>query len=281
MSKNSNLNGVSSHPLSSAQCPAEAGEMEMPPVDIIKTIQLIVDVANKKKEPTAAAKEFFDPYVPFAKVFIRDKAKKLIEERMSSLELNELFDHDFSEKIVSIAEKTRHSVRAYMKQEITREKLITDIGDSEIRDVTLQILSALGIHERLDAENMEELLKLAPATIAFTASMAAYQELKKALDDLAVAREQRIQIEKACQESVSMIRQYREEMNRIVSDYLTVRLETFTSGFDAMDQALIDGDVDGYIKGNVEIQEILGYKVQFASQDEFDALMDSDDAFKL
>ena len=43
----------------------------------------------------------------------------------------------------------------------------------------------------------------------------------------------------------------------------------------------MDGDIDGYIKGNTEIQSILGYDVQFTSQDEFDALMDSDDAFKL
>lgn len=124
-------------------------------------------------------------------------------------------------------------------------------------------------------------MKLAPAVVAFTASIAAYKELRKAMDDLAVAKERRMQIEAACQESISMIRYYRAEMERIVSSYLTERLETFESGFEAMDRAMLDGDVDGYIKGNTEIQSILGYDVQFSSQDEFDALMDSDDAFKL
>ena len=82
-------------------------------------------------------------------------------------------------------------------------------------------------------------------------------------------------------ESVAMIRQYREEMERMVSMYLTEHLETFESGFAAMDQAIMDGDVDGYIKGNAEIQKILGYDTQFTNQQEFDDLMDSDIAFKL
>jgi hypothetical protein len=117
--------------------------------------------------------------------------------------------------------------------------------------------------------------------MAYTASMAAYKELRKAQEQYEEAQEVRILIEKACAESVAMIRQYREEMERVVSKYLTEHLETFESGFAAMDQAIMDGDVDGYIKGNVEIQKILGYHTQFTNQQEFDDLMDSDIAFKL
>ena len=111
--------------------------------------------------------------------------------------------------------------------------------------------------------------------------MAAYKELRKAQKKYEEAQEERILIEKACAESVAMIRQYREEMEQVVSKYLTEHLETFESGFAAMDQAIMDGDVDGYIKGNVEIQKILGYDTQFTNQQEFDDLMDSDIAFKL
>ena len=48
-----------------------------------------------------------------------------------------------------------------------------------------------------------------------------------------------------------------------------------------MNQAIMDGDVDVYIKGNAEIQRILWFDTQFTNQQEFDDLMDSDIAFKL
>ena len=142
-------------------------------------------------------------------------------------------------------------------------------------------MAALKINEKLGVNSVEEIFKLSYPVMAYTASMAAYKELRKAQEEYAQAQDRRLQIEKVCAESVAMIRQYREEMERVVSKYLTEHLETFASGFAAMDQAIMDGDVDGYIKGNVEIQKILGYDTQFTNQQEFDDLMDSDIAFKL
>ena len=46
-----------------------------------------------------------------------------------------------------------------------------------------------------------------------------------------------------------------------------------------MNQAIISNDPDGYISGNVQIQQILGAEIQFTNQDEFDSLMDSDEDF--
>ena len=168
-----------------------------------------------------------------------------------------------------------------MNHKITEEELVKRIGGSGIQDVTRQILDALGIQGKLGVENPGELLKLAPTVVAYTATMAAFKELKKAQADLSVAQEERKKIEAACQESIQMIRQYRQEMDNIVSRDLTVRLETFENGFRTMDQAILDSDADGYIRGSVEIQKILGYDTQFTNQQEFDELMISDEAFKL
>ena len=57
--------------------------------------------------------------------------------------------------------------------------------------------------------------------------------------------------------------------------------QTFNAGIAAMDRAILDGDAQGFIRGNVTIQEILNYHVQFRNQNEFDALMDGDAAFVL
>ena len=135
--------------------------------------------------------------------------------------------------------------------------------------------------EKIGVENLSEISSLAPNAVAFAALTAAYKMVREAQEDMLIAREHRIEIEKACNESIALIRQYREEMEYVVNKYLTERIKTFESGFDAMDKAILENDTDGYIRGNAAIQEILGYKAQFTNQEEFDDLMDSDEAFKL
>lgn len=78
-----------------------------------------------------------------------------------------------------------------------------------------------------------------------------------------------------------MLTAYHQEIDQIVSDYLFEHAETFNCGIAAMDKAIIDGDINGFIRGNTTIQDILKYDVQFRNEEEFDALMDSDDAFRL
>ena len=81
--------------------------------------------------------------------------------------------------------------------------------------------------------------------------------------------------------AVELIRQYRRDMSRDVENYLATHDELFNRAFDAMDQALISNDIDGYLTGNAEIQESLGYLPRFRTQQEFDDLMASDDNFVL
>ena len=78
-----------------------------------------------------------------------------------------------------------------------------------------------------------------------------------------------------------MILQYRAEMSRAVEQYMTEYLDTFSNAFTEMDNAILNNDSNGFIKGNAQIQRLLGHEVQFNSQDEFDTLMMSDDSFKL
>ena len=270
-----------SHPGDVAKSITRPDDNGMPAVNINKIIRLIVEVADGDKTAEAAAKELARPYEAFAQIYAKNKAKELVAAGVGAAGIDALADSSFAEKLVKTSEKVGQLVKAYMDGQLTEEQFISLIGGAGIKDVNMQVLSALGIHEKLGVDNAAEIMKLAPAVVAVTASLAAYKELRKAMDDLADAREKRAQIEAACEESISTIRLYRAEMERIVSEYLTVRLETFEAGFEAMDQAILDGDIDGYIRGNTEIQSILGHEVQFTNQDEFDALMDSDMAFKL
>lgn len=256
---------------------------DIPPLDINKLIQLIYDIATAEGETDKkeAVKEFARPYQEFAVVFAKDKAIELIVSGVGTMGITALANEEFADQVVELSSKIALAVKDYMNGTISDEQLLSKVGGSGVKDMTMQVLSALGIHEKLGVKNAEAIFTLSPAAVAFTASIAAFKELKKAYEDLDAAQVQRAQIEMACRESISMIRKYRQEMERIVSTYLTEKLETFESGFTAMDQAMLDGDADGYIKGSVEIQEILGYGVHFRNQDEFDDLMNSDEAFKL
>ena len=135
--------------------------------------------------------------------------------------------------------------------------------------------------DKLGVKSLSEIGNVATCALTFAALTEAYKIVREAQEDLQFAREERIKIEAACDESIELIRQYRAEMEYAVNHYLSERLETFESGFAAMDKAILENDSDGYIRGNVAIQEILGYKSQFTNQEEFDNLMDSDIAFKL
>ncbi len=108
-----------------------------------------------------------------------------------------------------------------------------------------------------------------------------YKYTSSVLRDADLAHEERLRIEAECAEAVDSICRYRLDLEEKVSVYLSEHIEAFNEGFAEMDQALLSGDSDGFIAGNVRIQEMLGRKIQFRNQAEFDELMLSDEAFKL
>ena len=261
----------------------------LPKVDIIKLISLIAEVSEGKKKPEEAAREFGAPYAAFAKVFVTKKtkeiAKDLINQGVNKAGMQELSGTDFAEKLIASTTGVAKLVQQYMNHTITDEVFIEKLGQEGIQDLAKQVLKASGMDmqmvEKLGVGSLSEIGNIATSAVTFAALTAAYKMVRKAQDDLKLAHAERVKIETACNESIELIRQYREEMEDAVNHYLSERLETFESGFEAMDKAILENDSDGYIRGNVAIQEILGYKSQFTNQEEFDDLMDSDFAFKL
>ena len=261
----------------------------LPKIDAIKLISLIAEVSEGKKKPEEAAREFGAPYAAFAKVFVVNKtkeiAKDLINEGVSKTSIKDLAGTDFADKLIACTGGTAALVQQYMNHQVTTEVFIKKLGEEGIPDLAKQVLQASGMDkqmaEKLGVKSLSEIGTLASSAVAYAAFTEAYKIIRKAQEDLQLAHEERVKIEASCNESVALIRQYRAEMEYVVNHYLTERIETFQKGFAAMDQAILENDADGYIGGNVAIQEILGYKSQFTNQEEFDELMDSDIAFKL
>lgn len=263
-----------------------ASQSKQPELDINKLINIAFDLCCKRnnlfdEDWTIAKEEVMKEVMPFAEYHLKKHATAAVSAGISAVGIKELATQKFSSELVDSAQQIGIWVSQYMRKEISDEAFISNMTGPGNKKLAKDLLSALKIDEKLGMSSVEEIFKLSYPVMAYTASMAAYKELRKAQEKYEAAHEERILIEKACAKSVAMIRQYREEMERVVSKYLTEHLETFESGFAAMDQALMDGDVDGYFKGNVEIQKILGYDTQFTNQQEFDDLMESDFAFRL
>lgn len=175
--------------------------------------------------------------------------------------------------------KTMHR---YFAGEINGVQCIEQLGENGVGQIGSAMFASIGIAATSGAPAVVSIIGgIAGATFGYAAAIAVYQELSTALKEAQIAHEERIQIEKQCAEAVKMIRQYREEMESLVSNYLVKNITIFNEGFDAMDSAIVANDVDGFIRGSVQIQSVLGRTAQFSTQDEFDELMDSDIPLKL
>lgn len=104
---------------------------------------------------------------------------------------------------------------------------------------------------------------------------------KEAVSEYQEAKENRIQIQKECDEHIRILTEYRSEIETGVSGYLVANLTEFDEAFTMMDEAILSNDSDKYINANSKIQKQLGKEMQFHSQSEFDVLMESDEDFKL
>lgn len=184
--------------------------------------------------------------------------------------------------MVSTVTDVSKVVALYCRGEITGAACIERLGQQGMG----QLGGVMGVAVAMaaipaDSAFMAAMVGMAGSTLGYAAAVAIYEELSTALHDYELAKEERIRVERECAEAVELIRQYRRDMSRDVENYLATRDELCNRAFDAMDQALISNDIDGYLAGNAEIQESLGYLPRFRTQQEFDDLMAADDNFVL
>ena len=253
---------------------------KMDAIDIIRTVLTLAQEEDKMKAVKEIALKYKDPALEYVQTFGEHAINEYLKDSDNEI-LTKLGKQKIGKELVKISMEAASIVSEYMNHKIKAEQFTEKLQNISTKQFTKKIINALGIDSKLIAEHPEKYMNLSNSVVAYAALSAAYKEYRKALDDLELAREQRIQIEAQCAESVKLIKAYREEINQRMSEYLTTHLEAFEEGLAMMDQAIADNDPDGYIRGNVELQKVMKYDVQFTTQEEFDELMDSDEAFKL
>ncbi len=117
--------------------------------------------------------------------------------------------------------------------------------------------------------------------IGYALSGALYGGFMETLNGAKLAHDERIRVERECQEAVRMLQEYRVNIEGMISRYLKENISVFHEAFDMMKSAFDIGDADGFIFGANMITQNFGGNVAFKNMQEFDALMMSDEAFVL
>ena len=270
----------------------EKARAEMPELDINGLISIVASVwgakENRAEAAADAAKKLAQKYKKPIEVYLNAFAVTFLADGLKQVkfqDISKLGTEEFTEKLVEAAKKIECAVVSFCHGNIDEVEFISRMGQTGVLEVGKSFLGAAGVD--LDEVKgqiqgaLGDVHSISIRLVSFCAAVAAYKILKGALQDAAMMREARVRVEAECARSIAQMRAYREEMSAAVSDYLYDHAETFNTGIAAMDRAILEGDVDGFLRGNVMIQEILNYKVKFRNQEEFDALMESDAVFVL
>ncbi len=255
-----------------------------PELEVNKLIRIGADLLLGKKEINEIVKDLSAEYGPAVKEYLENFSDQAIRNALQESNeetLMKLAEGDFAEMLKKTTVRVADLVFKYMKRDIGEVQFIDGLLNCGFKELGAEFLQAGGVSKEVLFEADGSLRSFASPAIGYCATVQAYKMMMKALDEASEAYEQRLRVEEESRKTIELIREYRAEMEKAVNKYLTRHYETFDHAIDIMNKALLENDSDGYIKGNVEIQKLFGYDVQFTNQDEFDDLMDSDIALKL
>ncbi|MDR0442152.1 MAG: hypothetical protein LBH44_01935 [Treponema sp.] len=179
--------------------------------------------------------------------------------------------------IVTATVETGKTLGKYIKGEIDGVECLTELGEKGTGMLSSAMFAVVG----QAVIPIPVIGGMIGGMVGYALSSACYNELVSALQEAKLAREERIRIEKECEEAIAMIRQYRLEMEQLVSKYLVDHIETFHIAFDGIKDALEIGDIDEFITSTNKITRKLGKTPPFETFNEFDTLMASNMAIKL
>ena len=178
---------------------------------------------------------------------------------------------------VNVAVTSTKVISKYVKGEIDGVECVENLGKEGVG----LIASSMGATIGQALIPIPVVGAMVGSMVGYAISSASYDVLKSALEEEKLSKEERQRVEKECEEQIALIREYREELEKLISQYLTEKVTVFHDAFDGIKAALDLGDIDGFIIGANMITKNLGNEVQFESMQEFDEIMNSDISFKL
>lgn len=171
--------------------------------------------------------------------------------------------------IVSVTVSASKTLSKYFKGEIDGTQCLEDLGEQGAGMIASSMFTVIG----QAVIPIPVVGGLIGGMVGYALSSATYGVLVNSLKEAKIAHEERIAIEKACEEHIKMIREYRAQMNAIIEEYLSETMDIFDQSFSGIKAALAIGDVDLLIESANEITDALGGNKPFETMDDFNKKM--------
>ncbi len=179
--------------------------------------------------------------------------------------------------LVNVAISVSKVMTKYFSGEIDGEECFEILGQEGSGMLTSAVFAAVGEM----AIPIPIVGGLIGGMLGYAISSASYGVLTSSLKEAKLAAEERKRIEKECEEQIALIREYRLEMEKVISEYLAKNADIFQNAFAGIKSALAIGDVDGFIANANMITASLDKEVQFKDMEGFNEIMESNISFKL
>ena len=179
--------------------------------------------------------------------------------------------------VVSVAVGASKTIARYLNGEIDGTKCLEDLGEQGTGMIASSMFAVIG-QATIPIPVVRGLIG---GMVGYALSSATYGILLGSLQGEKKAHEERIAIEKACEEQIKMIREYRAQMNKIIEEYLSDAMEIFNESFSGIKDALAIGDIDLFIESANNITASLGGNKPFETMDDFNNKMLLGETFRL
>lgn len=164
------------------------------------------------------------------------------------------------------------TLKSYFSGEIDGVQCLEQLGEKGYGMVNSALYAAIG----QVAIPIPVVGALIGSMLGYALGSASYGALTQSLKEAKMAREERIRIEAEVAESISMLREYRAELEAIISKYLKDTRDFFDETFSRMKSSLQTGDIDGYIASTNAIARKMGKRPVYDTFSQFDSMMVSD-----
>lgn len=191
--------------------------------------------------------------------------------------LRDLSKTNIAATIVTTTVETGKTLKKFMCNEISGLECLEELGEKGTGQVSSVIFAIAG-QELIPIPVVGGIIG---SMVGYTLTTAFYKEILGTLKEAKLTHDERIRIEKESAEVISLMQQYRKEMNSLINRYLFNYSATFNNAFDQMYKAIKLNDIDGFISGANEITKKVNGKVHFNNFNEFDSFMGSQAPFKL
>lgn len=178
--------------------------------------------------------------------------------------------------IVTAALTMSRTLKKYVEGDISGVECFENLGEDGVSIIASSVYSAIG----QTVIPIPVVGAVIGSMVGYTMASLTYKSLLEALKDEKLAKAERTKVERECAEHISLIKEYRVELTKLINEYLGSHLDLFLEVFSDIKNTLEVGDVDGYIQGMNEIKMILGGEIQVNNMEELDDFMISDTALK-